>query len=300
MEQQPKLTVVIPHYNIPDLLMRCLDSIPVSPEIQVIVVDDCSPDADTYQERYPALSRPYLEMYTTPGSGDAGRARNIGIEHARGRWITFMDADDLFEDLAGVVANYLDRPEDVLFFKARAVMSDDLSKPSTRRQADVEGLNEAIEQSNIRSLRYNFNPLWGKFVKLRLIERHNMRCNHARYCNDAYLSVLIGVFAEKAGVIDSVAYITTERDGSLTSARDMSWEEFSIRLRSALLKQEVLDKYVGGCVGMGFATWLIEPTWHTNRRRYFKAMAMLSWRNRWRVVRYQLSKVKTNLKAKLK
>ena len=50
--------------------MRCLKSIPVSEDIQVIVVDDNSPDADTYLEKYPELSRPYLEcIRTTKGGG---------------------------------------------------------------------------------------------------------------------------------------------------------------------------------------------------------------------------------------
>ena len=54
-------SIIIPHYNIPDLLMRCLKSIPVK-NIQVILVDEHNPDADTYLERYTKLSRLYLEF----------------------------------------------------------------------------------------------------------------------------------------------------------------------------------------------------------------------------------------------
>jgi glycosyltransferase involved in cell wall biosynthesis len=57
-----KFSIIIPHYDIPDLLMRCLKSIPVSEDIQVIVVDDNSPDADTYLERYSELSRPLFKV----------------------------------------------------------------------------------------------------------------------------------------------------------------------------------------------------------------------------------------------
>ena len=41
-------SIIIPHKNIPELLVRCLNSIPEREDIQVIVVDDCSDDADTY------------------------------------------------------------------------------------------------------------------------------------------------------------------------------------------------------------------------------------------------------------
>lgn len=54
--------------------MRCLESIPVRKDIQVIVIDDCSPGASEYLLKYPQLSRPYLEYYSTPIEGSAGRA----------------------------------------------------------------------------------------------------------------------------------------------------------------------------------------------------------------------------------
>lgn len=58
----PTFSIIIAHYDIPDLLMRCLKSIPVSEDIQVIVVDDNSADADTYLDRYPELSRPLFKV----------------------------------------------------------------------------------------------------------------------------------------------------------------------------------------------------------------------------------------------
>ena len=58
----PTLSIIIPHKDIPDLLMRCLRSIPVSEDILVIVVDDNSADADTYLDRYPELSRPLFKV----------------------------------------------------------------------------------------------------------------------------------------------------------------------------------------------------------------------------------------------
>ena len=46
MFMSPLFSIIIPHKEIPDLLMRCLKSIPVSEDIQVIVVDDNSSEAD--------------------------------------------------------------------------------------------------------------------------------------------------------------------------------------------------------------------------------------------------------------
>ena len=65
----PLFTIIIPHKDIPDLLMRCLKSIPVSEDIQVIVVDDNSADADTYLDKYQELSRVTTKLISLiPGS----------------------------------------------------------------------------------------------------------------------------------------------------------------------------------------------------------------------------------------
>ena len=118
----PTFSIIIPHYDIPDLLMRCLKSIPVSEDIQVIVVDDNSPNADTYLERYPELSRPYLEFIRTTKGGGAGYARNVGLDHAKGKWLLFADADDFFvEDMHEVIkAHTLSSEADVIYFKIKS------------------------------------------------------------------------------------------------------------------------------------------------------------------------------------
>ena len=124
----PTYSIIIPHKGIPDLLMRCLRSIPVSEDIQVIVVDDNSVGADTYLERYSELSRPYLEFVRTTKGGGAGYARNVGLEHAKGKWLLFADADDFFvEDMHDIISSYVDSEADVIFFKNKAVLSENIN-----------------------------------------------------------------------------------------------------------------------------------------------------------------------------
>ena len=56
---------IIPHKNIPDLLQRCLDSIPRREDIQIIVVDDNS-DLDKVDfDHFPGISEPCVEVYFT-------------------------------------------------------------------------------------------------------------------------------------------------------------------------------------------------------------------------------------------
>lgn len=91
-----KYTIIIPHHNIPELLKRCIDSIPNNPEIQIIVVDDNSKDGDNYLKKYSFLNRDNLLFISTKEGRGAGYARNIGLSKARGKWLLFADADDFF------------------------------------------------------------------------------------------------------------------------------------------------------------------------------------------------------------
>ena len=88
-------TIIIPHKNCPDLLKRCVDSIPVRDDVQIIVVDDNSDE-----DKKPSIERKGMEVVLLDASSSkgAGRARNVGLKHAKGKWLLFADADDYYTD----------------------------------------------------------------------------------------------------------------------------------------------------------------------------------------------------------
>ena len=89
-------TIIIPHKNIPLLLQRCLDSIPLRQDIQVVIVDDNSSPAVVDFDNFPGSERKDTEIIHTSESKGAGYARNCGLAAAKGRWLLFADADDFF------------------------------------------------------------------------------------------------------------------------------------------------------------------------------------------------------------
>lgn len=231
-------TIIIPHYNIPDLLMRCLKSIPVREDIQVIVIDDCSPNADAYLGRFPELSRPYLEYYSTPQGGSAGRARNIGLDHAKGKWIICMDADDFFVDnMEEILLESKDKEEDILFYNYRNVFSSDLTKEASRNHYN-HYFTLYKEDCNESPFRYCFDPIWGKIIKKSLIDKYHLRCDETRYGNDVGFSYKCGALAKKIVIIDKELFVITTREGSLDSAKiygnKRSVNEFQSRMTSLL------------------------------------------------------------------
>ena len=215
---KPLFSIIIPHFDIPDLLMRCLKSILVSEDIQVIVVDDNSTDADTYLERFPELSRPYLEFIRTKTGGGAGYARNVGLEHAKGKWLLFADADDFFvDDMYDIICSYADSEADVIYFKNKAVLSDNTNIKSDRCSYINKNIDKYLAYGDEWPIRAKMYVPWGKMIKRSLIVKNNIRFDEIKYSNDVYFSLLVGYYAEKIVVADRVIYILTCRSNSLAA-----------------------------------------------------------------------------------
>ncbi|MFE9772849.1 CDP-glycerol glycerophosphotransferase family protein [Streptomyces sp. NPDC005931] len=94
----PRFSIVVPVYKVQGYLHECLDSVLGQSyrDIEVIAVDDRSPDdcgaiLDAYAARDPRLRVLHL-----PENVGLGRARNAGLEQARGEYVLFLDSDDLY------------------------------------------------------------------------------------------------------------------------------------------------------------------------------------------------------------
>lgn len=98
--EQPKVTVVIPIYNLGELLLNAVDSVQrqTLKNIEVLLVDDCSTDDSLSIAEKVAQTDPRIRAIQMPAnSGGVGGPRNLGIREAAGRFILFLDGDDLLD-----------------------------------------------------------------------------------------------------------------------------------------------------------------------------------------------------------
>lgn len=240
----PTFSIIIPHKGIPDLLMRCLKSIPVSEDIQVIVVDDNSADADTYSDKYPELSRPYLEFVRTTKGGGAGYARNVGLEHAEGKWILFADADDFFvEDMYDIICSYADSEADVIFFKNKSVFSNNLSIECNRGAYRNKIIDQYLADGDEWSLRAQMYGPVCKMVKRSLVAKHNIRFDEIMCYEDHYCSLLIGCNAFIIKAVDKVLYVITYRPNSLSYSFENNIDGLRIKADVYFRSDKLLIQY---------------------------------------------------------
>lgn len=220
--------------------MRCLSTIPVAEDIQVIVVDDNSPEADTYLERFPELSRSYLEFIRTTEGKGAGHARNVGLTHARGKWLLFADADDFFADgMRDIILSHADSLADIIFFRKKNVSSSDINHEVTD-QAYLNNIIERFKQGDDWPLRTTFYVPYAKMIKRELVEKWNIRFEEVKYANDCFFAVCTGCYAETIEASDEVLYVKTQRDGSLSDRFCRKPGELELRAEVAMR----LDKFL--------------------------------------------------------
>lgn len=94
----PKISVIVPVYNTEKYLEECLNSILTQSlkEIEIIVVNDASPDHSGEIVRRLAKADDRIVFLEKPVNEGVGAARNDGIRRAAGEYICFMDSDDLY------------------------------------------------------------------------------------------------------------------------------------------------------------------------------------------------------------
>lgn len=92
----PTISVIIPVYNVEKYLRRCLDSVvsQTFDDWEAICVNDGSPDnSQVILEEYAAKDKRFKIIVKE--NGGLSDARNVGMAHATGRYINFLDSDDL-------------------------------------------------------------------------------------------------------------------------------------------------------------------------------------------------------------
>src|SRR5574344_561553 len=238
------ISIIIHHKNSAEVLTRCLESIPVSDNQEIIIVDDNSNQDAVDFDHFPGKKRRDTKIiYTKEGKG-AGYARNVGMGIASGEWVIFADADDYFAtDAFDVFDKYTKTDNDLIFFDVRSVMSKNLMTPSRRTDYYQKMMNEP----DINMIRYKSNVPWGKMIRRKVITDNNLKFDETLVANDAYFSCILGIKAKKVERDPHIVYYCTENVSSLIMRHQSKSDRitrFKVTIKcDKLLKAHHLQKY---------------------------------------------------------
>lgn len=100
----PTVSIITPAYNCKETIKQAYETIVAQSfsDWEWIVVDDCSADGSFDFIKEMTSSDKRVSLFQTPKNSGTSVARNIGLKNAKGRYITFLDSDDLLDE------NYLE------------------------------------------------------------------------------------------------------------------------------------------------------------------------------------------------
>lgn len=100
MMNKPLVSIITPSYNSKKFITHTIESVlnQSYSNFELIIVDDCSTDGSfEFLENYLIDSR--ISIYKMEKNSGAALARNFGIQKAKGKYLAFLDSDDLWHPL---------------------------------------------------------------------------------------------------------------------------------------------------------------------------------------------------------
>lgn len=212
---KPKVSLIIPVYNVKKYLKKCLDSAinQTLKEIEIIVVNDGSTDGslaicEEYEKNDSRLK------LITQENGGLSAARNNGIKAAKGEFLVFLDSDD-YLDLVTLEESYQKAKNenlDIVIYRYNQVNDDGeivfTNKIKSSHTQDVLKRRVFAAQKSPMAC--------DKFYKTTLFTEHNIYFPISYYHEDVYTTYKLIFFAKKIGVIEKAYYNWLIREGSIS------------------------------------------------------------------------------------
>lgn len=131
----PTISVIIPVYNAEKYLRRCIDSVlsQTFTDFELLLIDDGSKDkSGAICDEYAAKDSRVRVFHKE--NGGVSSARNLGIDNAKGEWISFVDADDEISNLEELqIADY---KSDMILFTLKVITPEDYYTEKTFLKSD--------------------------------------------------------------------------------------------------------------------------------------------------------------------
>ena len=182
--EQPRISIVVPVYNVAPYLQECLDSLTgqTMRDIEVLCVDDCSTDgsAELLRQAAAADDRIHVQFHTE--NRTAAVCRKEGVLASHGQYLLFVDPDDrLHPDACGILLQHAGKQQvDILHFQAQAFGEADIAPERIRQVNRMLTVPHLRKEEALLASCFGEEPefsfqLWNKLYSGDLVRRA-MRC----------------------------------------------------------------------------------------------------------------------------
>ncbi|MFD9305614.1 CDP-glycerol glycerophosphotransferase family protein [Streptomyces sp. NPDC060048] len=223
----PRFSVIVPAYKVQAYLQESLDSVLTQsyPDLELIVVDDASPDAcgsiiDDYAARDPRVTAVHLAHHL-----GLGPARNTGLARATGDYLVFLDGDDTLAP--GALQAITDRlkatgsPDVLVYDYARTFWTGQVVRDSLSHHLCEEG-PASFRLADRPSLLGMPMVVWNKAYRREYVEREGLSFPPGFYEDTPWTYPAL-LAAESVAVLDRVCvHYRQRRTGSIPTTGSRS------------------------------------------------------------------------------
>ena len=200
----PKISIIVPVYNAEKTINRCIDSIinQTFTDWELLLIDDGSKDNSVSICNDYAIKESRIKVFHQENGG-VSSARNLGLDNAKGEWITFVDSDDwVNKDIYSKL--YLE----TVVSNADIVLCDYYmyyNKSNIILCNTISTIGEKIDI--IKKYILSFTALWNMLVHRSLYDKTNLRIpQNLTVCEDFWLSVQLFYYAKKISSVHMPLY----------------------------------------------------------------------------------------------
>jgi succinoglycan biosynthesis protein ExoO len=238
------VTVLIPAYNAAAFLHRAVNSAlnQTLPVHEILIVDDASTD-DTVEaaERLRAADA-RVRIVGLKENGGPAKARNAGLDAARGDWIAMLDADDAFlpERLERMISAGREAEADIVAdnFAWYNALTETIGDPGIALADETEIVT--IRRFVAQARPFSGEADWGLLkpvFRREFLERHNLRYpTFSRHGEDFLFMLNVFLAGARHVLIRQVGYLYTDRSSGM-SRTQIDYDTMAIHTMS-LLKDE--------------------------------------------------------------
>lgn len=234
----PKVSLIIPVYNVENYIEKCLNSVisQTLKDMEVIIVNDGSKDSskmkiEKYLKQYPWIK--YLEKE----NGGLSDARNYGISHATGQYIAFLDSDDYIESTM-----YEEMYNKAIEENSDMVECDFIWEYANKKKKDIGKIcnskKEMIEKGRVVA--------WNKLIKRELIKKTDIKFPVGLRYEDIEFFYKLVPHLEKVSFVKKCFVHYIQRENSIVNTQNIRTKEIFTVLENVISyykENEFYDEY---------------------------------------------------------
>lgn len=216
----PKVSVIIPVYNVEDYILPCLASVCEQDfcDLELIIVDDCGTDLSMKRaESFLNGQKVKTTFVRHAENKGLSAARNSGLKVAKGEYVLFLDSDDLIPKSA--IQTLVSGIESV---DCDYVFGSYLSFPSNRENNEIQNsgctllVGEQIVRSYLDTRQYTM--AWNKLLKRHFLLDNDIWFDEGLIHEDVAWTFKVVATAASALMIPSVTYHYRVRESSIMTS----------------------------------------------------------------------------------